>query len=303
MKFSIATWAFMYGQYARDPWPIEKILEWTAKAGYDGTEFCGFHMPSPEDEYDTPEKCRDLMALVHQNGLEAAYYAAQCRAAPPSVSERDEYMARFEKALRFCVNCGIPIMRLDSAVNPEAFTEEEYKVHFDRLIGNWRASARLAASVGVNLVFESEPPMWINKPSEVLAAVEAVNEPNFKILFDLSHGYLSSVRGALQVGEKEILPGGLIEYIHMIGHHIGAVHLIDTNGKLYGEDAGGAGTSVHLPFGEGILDFDAIFDALWPYAGKLDFWSLDFFACRDAERTGVEALKFLREKIARFENQ
>ena len=104
----------MYGQYARDPWPIDKILAWTAKAGYEGTEFCGFHMPSPEDEYDTPEKCAALMALVKQNGLEAACYAAQVRAAPPSISAREDYMPRFEKALRFCINCSIPVMRLDS---------------------------------------------------------------------------------------------------------------------------------------------------------------------------------------------
>ena len=292
----------MYGQYAKDPWPVEKIMEWTGKAGYDGTEFCGFHLPSPEDEYDTPEKCNALMEIVKRNGLEAASYAAQCRAAPPSVSERGEYMARFEKALRFCVNCGIPVMRLDSAIKPELLSDEEYKVRFDRLIGNWRASARAAADAGVTLVFESEPPMWINKPSEVLAAVEAVNEPNFKILFDLSHGYVSSVRGMHQVGEKEILPGGVIEYIHMLGNHIGAVHMIDTDGKLYGEDAGThLGTSVHLPFGEGILDFDAIIEALWPYAGKLPYWSLDFYACRDAEHTGIDALYFLRKKIAKYE--
>ena len=302
MKFSIATWAFFYGQYSKNPWPIDKILAWTANAGYEGTEFCGFHMPSPEDEYDTPEKCDALMALVRQNGLEAACYAAQCRAAPPSVSERETYMARFEKALRFCVNCQIPVMRLDSAVSAEALSEEEYKIRFDRLVGNWRASARRAAQYGITLVFESEPPMWINKPSEVLAAAKAVNEPNFRILFDLSHAYLSCVRGALQVGDKETLPGGLPEYIRMLGDYIGYVHMIDTNGELYGERAGGAGTSVHLPLGEGILDFDAILDALWPYAGKLPFWSLDFFACRDAEHTGIESLRFLREKLAKYEN-
>ena len=98
------------------------------------------------------------------------------------------------------------------------------------------------------------------------------------------------------------LPGGLPEYIRMLGDYIGYVHMIDTNGELYGERAGGAGTSVHLPLGEGILDFDAILDALWPYAGQLPFWSLDFFACRDAEHTGIDSLRFLREKLAKYEN-
>ena len=302
-KFSIATWAFMYGQYKDAPWPIEKILEWTARAGYDGTEFCGFHMPSPEDEYDTNEKCAALMRLVRDCGLEAASYAAQCRAAPPSVSPREDYMARFEKALAFCSRCSIPVMRLDSAIKPEALSREEYERRFDRLVGNWRASARRAAQEGVTLVFESEPTMWLNKPSEVLAAVEAVDEPNFRILFDLSHGYVSAVRGMLQTGERETLPGGVIEYINMLGNHIGAVHTTDTNGRLYGEDSGGAGTSVHLPLGEGILDLDAIIAALWPYAGELEYWSLDFFACRDAETTGIESLRLLKKKIAEYQEK
>lgn len=57
--------------------------------------------------------------------------------------------------------------------------------------------------------------------------------------------------------------------------------------------------SDHLPLGEGILDLDAIIDALWPYAGHLPYWSLDFYACHDAERTGRESLQILREKVQR----
>ena len=135
------------------------------------------------------------------------------------------------------------------------------------------------------------------KPSEVISAVEAVNEPNLKLIFDPSHAYLTSVKGARQTGEKEILPGGVIEYIHMMGHHIGYAHMVDTSGKL--SELDNAHTSDHLPLGEGILDLDAIIDALWPYAGHLPYWSLDFYACHDAERTGRESLQILREKVQR----
>ncbi len=128
-----------------------------------------------------------------------------------------------------------------------------------------------------------------------LPAAEAVNEKNFKLLFDFSHAYLSSVKGAGQTGEKEILPGGVIEYIHKMGKHIGYVHAVDTDGELSREDS--AHTSTHLPLGEGILDLDAIIDALWPYAGSLPYWSLDFYACRDAEHTGIESLNILRDKV------
>ena len=80
-----------------------------------------------------------------------------------------------------------------------------------------------------------------------------------------------------------------------LGKHIGYVHAVDTDGELSRGDS--AHTSTHLPLGEGILDLDAIIDALWPYAGSLPYWSLDFYACRDAEHTGIKSLNILRDKV------
>ncbi len=292
MKFSVVAWAFLFGQYVDDPWPIEKILKWASEAGYDGIDLCGFHMPSTEDVYDTPEKCKELVKLINSYGLEPASYAAWSAAKPAPVSANGEYMERVEKALRFCENCGIPTMRVDTSIPNELLSEEEYKVRFDNLVTNWRAASRAAASAGVTLVFESEPPMWLNKPHEVLSILEAVNEPNFKAIFDLSHAYLSCVKGARQVGEKDLLPGGLIEYINLLGKHIGCIHMTDTNGELSATDA--AHTSEHLPLGEGILDLNAVIDALWPYAGDFPYWCLDFYATHDVGRTAVESLTALR---------
>ena len=82
-----------------------------------------------------------------------------------------------------------------------------------------------------------------------------------------------------------------------IGKTAGFLLLVDTSGELSPNDS--AHTSDHLPLGEGILDLDAIIDALWPYAGHLPYWSLDFYACHDAERTGGESLQILREKVQR----
>ena len=69
-------------------------------------------------------------------------------------------MERFEKALRFCVSCNIPVMRLDSGSDVGKLSDEEYRLRFDQLISNWRAAARLAAAMGVKLVFESDPPCF-----------------------------------------------------------------------------------------------------------------------------------------------
>ena len=55
-----------------------------------------------------------------------------------------------------------------------------------------------------------------------------------------------------------------------MGKRIGTVHLIDSDNTLHHDQ-----TSTHAPFGEGVLDFDAIIEALKKvgYAGP--WWTID----------------------------
>ena len=78
-------------------------------------------MPSMEDVYITPEKCADLLKLLSDHGLTPSCYAAWCGDKPPAISANEAYMERFQKALRFCVNCGIPYMRVDTSM-PKSVT-------------------------------------------------------------------------------------------------------------------------------------------------------------------------------------
>ena len=83
--------------------------------------------------------------------------------------------------------------------------------------------------------------------------VYAVDHPNFGVLFDSCHAHMCAVVGSRQMGEKETLPGGVVQFAHMLTGKITHVHFIDSDETLHDDD-----TSTHAPFGQGVLDFESI---------------------------------------------
>ena len=58
--------------------------------------------------------------------------------------------------------------------------------------------------------------------------------------------------------------------IQMLKGKIGHIHLIDSDGTLHNDE-----TSTHRPFGEGLLDFDAIMPALNQSGCNSPWWAID----------------------------
>jgi sugar phosphate isomerase/epimerase len=146
-------------------------------------------------------------------------------------------------------------------------------------------------------VWEFEPGFIFNKPSEVVKMLEDVGEANFTALFDCCHAYMCSVVAARQMGEKETLPGGVIEFARLLKGKIGMVHLIDSDGTLHDND-----TSTHAPFGLGKLDMDAIYQELIKpeiYAG--DFIGIDLCFWPDAWNVTKQCYDFVRGLQRKYE--
>jgi sugar phosphate isomerase/epimerase len=168
-----------------------------------------------------------------------------------------------------CADIGSPSIRVDSIAAPGSIDEPDYQGAFDRMADVWRDAAGIAQQGGIRLVWEFEPGFAFNKPSEVLAMHKRVGHPNFWILFDTSHAYMCSVVAARQHGARETLPGGVAEMLSMLKGRIGAIHLIDSDGTLHGDE-----TSTHRPFGEGYVKFDAIAPKLLEVP-NIDWWCID----------------------------
>lgn len=288
-KISLGSWAFAFGPFAANPWPFADVIRYASDAGYDGVEINGFRPHPHPDDYDTPEKCSELVKEIEGLGLGISGYAANFADVPPAEVETEQYLAVVRKCLAFCTNCGISTLRVDTVSPPDELPPNEYDARFARVTATWRAAAEEAAKEGVTIVWEFEPGFWLNKPSEVKKTVETVGHDHFKLLFDTSHAYMGVVVGARQTGEKELVDGGVAEYGRMLSNYIGHLHLIDSDGTLHNDE-----TSTHTAFGEGNIDFKQVLAELKPVIGGLPWWCVDFCFNPETEAKGKKAVGFVK---------
>lgn len=291
-KVSLGTWAFSFGPFSDAPWAFSDTLKYCAEAGFDGVELNGFQPHPHPDDYDTPEKCRELVKEIEGYGLGMSGYAADFSATAPDQCDPEEYLASLRKNIAFCERCGIETIRVDTVSPPAELGQEEYDKRFAQLASTWRAAAEEATKAGMTIVWEFEPGFWLNKPSEVVAISEAVGHDGFKLLFDTSHAYMGAVVGARQVGEKETLEGGVAEYARLVLDHIGHFHLIDSDGTLHDDE-----TSTHAAFGKGFIDFNETLTALKPVVGSMPWWCVDYCFNPDTPTEAKNAVPFVQNLI------
>jgi sugar phosphate isomerase/epimerase len=216
-------------------------------------------------------------------------YAPDFAAVPPAEVEALAYLEVIQKSLLFCNRLEIGRLRVDSVSSPRSLPSGEYEHHFGHLALTWRKAAEVCRQAGVLLVWEFEPGFWLNKPSEVRRMVEAVDHPNFKLLFDTSHAYMGSVFGSRHTGMPEALKGGVVEYAHLLRPYLGHLHLIDSDGTLHD-----GATSTHYPFGEGKVDFAGTLNALRPELDQLNWWCVDYCFWPNGEVDAEKAVPFVR---------
>jgi sugar phosphate isomerase/epimerase len=292
MKVSLGSWAFSFGPFADRPIPFEKTVKRLSEAGYDGIEICGFPPHITLDRYPTKESRRELVRFLRENRLGVSGYAADFTSVNPVVpGNKQKYLDLFRRNVEMCVDIGSPGIRVDSIAAPGSIEDRDYQAAFGQLADVWRDAAGVAQQAGIRLVWEFEPGFAFNKPSEVLAMHRQVAHPNFFVLFDTSHTYMCAVVGARQHGTKETLPGGVSEFLDKLKGRIGAIHLIDSDGTLHGDE-----TSTHRPFGEGFVDFATLTPKLLDVP-KIDWWCIDMCFWAGSWDLVEPSLRFVRDLL------
>ena len=301
IRLSIGSWAYCFGPYKDNPVPFDTVIDKLGSLGFDGVELGGFPPHPHPAQFDTKAKRAELKKKVSDHGLEFSGLAADLWSCPIiPLPDNSKWMSAFEQNLEFACDLGIDCIRVDSVSPPDVFEKEKIdpKLGWERLVKTFRAGAAQALDRGVRVVYEFEPGFAFNKPSEIVRLVDDVGHKNFRILFDTSHAHTCAAVGARQPGEKETLPGGALELLERLRGKIGHVHLIDSDNTLHNNE-----TSTHAPFGQGVLDFDALIPALLRSGVPTNWWTIDLCFWPNAWEVTADAKVFLDRMGQKYVSQ
>ena len=233
--------------------------------------------------------------MLNDHGLDIPVLSADLAAVPPASTRPTDYVEALMTNLDICHDLEVPKLRVDTGSPPTGIPGSgDYETRFWRVAQVWNRAARVCAHEGIRLVWEFEPAFIFNKPSEIVRMVYAVDHANFSVLFDSCHAHMCAVVGARQVGDPEILPGGVVQFAHMLTGKIGHVHFIDSDGTLHDGE-----TSTHAPFGQGVLDFDAIVQALDEAGYDDEWWPIDLCFWPHALEATAPAKRYMDALVAR----
>lgn len=291
---------YIFGDYIANPIPIEIVAEKLGELKFDGIEIIGLHPHVYPMDYPTKNDRKDFVSMIEGYSLEIAGYGYTLAKFPiasnyPSIVKR--YEKCFDMYLQFCVDCDIKLLRLDTVSPPPCTPGVEYDTAWKRVVSMFKACARKAQDSGVLLAWEFEPYFMFNKPkSEVLKLLQEVDHENLTALFDTCQAQMCSVVAAGQKVPLETLKGGVPEFARLLKGRIGYIHLVDSDNTLFDNDR----QATHVPFGEGVLDFDEIMPALSEAGCTSDWWGLDFYYVPAAWNRTSEAKRFIDGLRAKY---
>ena len=277
-EISIGSWAYTIGPYSSKPVPWEEVITTLKSLGFQGVELGGFPPhPNPDDMPDKAQReaCKEQVAKLglRFSGLAANLWQEHLI----DTNDPTDYVDCFRRNLEFCVDLGIRGIRVDTVQPPTIFEQVDADVARRRVVKTWKQCVREAAGKGVYVTWEFEPGFAFNKPSDIVRILDEVNDDNFGMMFDTCHAYMVAAVGARQPGSKETLPGGALELARKLRGKINHIHLIDSDGTLHDDE-----TSTHVPFGEGLLNFDELLPELNKNALSHNWWTIDLCFWPDA---------------------
>jgi len=294
-KIAIGTWAYIFGPYFKKPISLPDTVKRLAELKFDGLELCGFRPHGHPDDYPTPDSRKKLKDMIASAGLGIAGLAGDFEGQNPATSKRGAYEKVFRKQLKFCTDLGIKKIRVDTVSPPPLPAGMDYAAALKAVSRTWRCCAGMAQREGVLMTWEFEPGFAFNKPSDIMKMLDAVDHPNFKVMFDTCHAHMCSVVAARQAPPPERLRGGAVEFARMLKGKIGHVHLIDSDNTLHGNE-----TSTHAPFGDGVLDFDELMPAILEAGYTDEWWVIDLCFWGRAWEVTARCQKFVEKLRKRY---
>jgi len=298
VKFSIGTWAYTFGEYADHPISMQEVARRLGGLDFDGLALGGFKPHGHYDLYPTTDERKKLVDLFNSHGLQINSYAADLWSFPFATGGEDmakQYEEAFDKSLQMCVDCGIPIIRVDTVTETPYPVDFHYNEAWDKCVAMFQKCADKAKKENIMVVWEFEPGYIFNKPSEIVKMVKDVGKENFKLQVDTCHVQMCAVVGAHQYGEKEVLKGGQLEFFEMVKGLIGDIHIIDSDNQLHDNH-----TSIHAPFGTGYINFEEVIPAIVKVGYTSEWWTIDLCFWPNAWEITEASKKYVDELFSKL---
>ena len=273
-KISRGSWCLGFG--LPQPATLEQVVKVLSAFGYDGIELAGFFDHATPERYPDKESRKELVDWIGSHELEIVGYApgpyGDFGKYPWATGGDDAvagYQKLFDDSLQFCVDCGIPAMRVDPGDFGPLPRDADYGRAWDRVVTTFKDHAARGREMGVKMLWEYETGQIFVKPSEALKLLDDVGDPNLQLMYDVGHVQAGCVLGHNQVQPVERLEGGAVEFAQKLKGKIGHVHVCDSDSNTWQNAFG-----THLGIGKGVIDFDELIPALADsYDGE--WWSVD----------------------------
>lgn len=268
----------------------DKILEFARYEGFKGIELWrGWRDGYPDVDDDVA--IHASREKIESYGLQVFSIQGGIRGVNPvsdDGSERAEYTAGLQRQVDLAVKFGCDAMGVWSAGRaPDEINEDQLIERFAEVV---RPVVRYAVESGILLAIEGEPPLLINSVERYHKLFSAVGMDEFKAIFDPSH--FDVLNGAHGRPEDLLLELGV--------DRIGYVQFCDGDSTLRPFPNGGAGTSRHLPCGEGVYDISRLCSIL-EQGGFRGWFQMDSWGTEDAYWTSKsckESVEYYLRRVA-----
>jgi sugar phosphate isomerase/epimerase len=288
----------MFPPYTSRPFTLEECIKRISELKFDGIELSGFKPHANPELYPIKAKRKDLLSMINSHNLGIAGYAADLSGFSILCDNVDSIREKtFDACLKFCADLDINAMRVDTVSSPSGEKGISYETSWQKITKVFKNYAKKAEDAGVVLVWEFEPGFMFNKPSEIINLLKEVNHPNFKAMIDTCHAHCCGI-GLNQIPPLEVIDSPLSKiaatFIRQLTGSIGHVHLIDSDNTLNPH-----GTSTHMPFKRGVIDFDEVMKALIE-VGYKGWLSLDLCYWPQAWEETETCKDFLDKLIVKY---
>ena len=270
MKISLGSWAFSFGPYAADPIPFEAVAIRLSAAGYDGIDVSGFPPHVTLEKYPARKSRMELVRFLEDHRLGVSGYSADFSAVNPLIKENErQYLDLLRRNVQMAFDIGSPTLRVDTVSGARLPARQRIRSFVPSPFANLGEGAEMAQNAGVRLVWEFEPGFVFNKRGRDRA--DASGSAASEFFHHVRYLACLHVRGSgrAPAGKRDMVPGGVAEFLDKLQGRIGAIHLIDSDGTLHHDE-----TSTHRPFGEGLIDFDRLAPKLLAVP-NIEWWTID----------------------------